>query len=143
MQPCKRYFAALLSVGVTKIIVQQRHPDVVLRTIRNRWITMIGMEIGSKVEQLIRVERLIDNGGDDGDNVNSVEERKQLTDERRKRRKEQKQAKKHTKKERWSTLQTLHAHPNPLDFNNKKRHRYITIKDQKCNIQNIIYIITR
>jgi len=121
MPPCKRCFAALLSAGVTKIIAQQRHPDVILRTAKERGIMMVDMGIGYKAEQLVRVERLIDNGaGGDGDNANSLEERKQLIDERRKRRKEQKQAKKHAKKERRSTLQTMHEHTNSLDSNTQK-----------------------
>ena len=74
MPPCKRYFTALLLVDVTKIIAQQRNPDVVLRTARERGIMVFNMGIRYKAEQLIKVEWLIDNGGGGGDNVNNVEE---------------------------------------------------------------------
>ena len=90
MPPCKRYFVALLSVGVTKIIAQQRHPGVVLRTARESGITMIDIDIRYKAEHLIILEQLINNGDGDKDHVNSVEEWEQLIDERRKRRKERK-----------------------------------------------------
>ena len=63
---------------------------------------MVDMGIGYKAEQWIRANRLVDIRDGDGDSLNSVEDRKQLIDERRKMRKEQKQVKKHAKKDRIS-----------------------------------------
>lgn len=101
MPPCKRCFAALLSAGVTKIVAQQRHPDVILQTAKKHGIVMVDMGIEYKAQQHTRVEELICKVIGDTD---KSEERKELLFERRKRRKEQRQAKKHAKVERRNRM---------------------------------------
>mmetsp|Transcript_1614 Transcript_1614/g.1757 ORF Transcript_1614/g.1757 Transcript_1614/m.1757 type:complete len:290 (-) Transcript_1614:13-882(-) len=110
MSPCKRCFAALLSAGVTKIVTQQRHPEVILRTAGERGITMVDMGIEYKASAFARIEHLIQRRN--GKTDISEEERKELLFERRKRRKEQRQAKKKAKVERRTHLETMHKDTN-------------------------------
>jgi len=112
MPPCKRCYAALLMAGVTKIVSQQKYPDVVCTSATKCGIEIVDMGIGYKAQQRTRVETLI-HTKQDGENM-TEEERKELLVERRKRRKEQKQAKKKAKVERRGCLESVHRDTNKL-----------------------------